>query len=243
MADEFWEQADVVEQFAAREPDHRLLKLIDACESPGSTRVLDLGCAGGRNAVFLAEHGLDVWALDASAAMVARTRERLRPVLGDEAAQRRVHHGRMDDLGVYADATFSLVVALGILHNARSRAEWERTISEVNRVLATEGRLLMQHFTPEVDMTGEGVRPTADDPDVYDGFPGGRVILFEREALDAAMKRYGFRTEVPSETVRVEAPPGRRVSTNALYRKEKPAPQRPSRGEREGAGVPPHASA
>jgi SAM-dependent methyltransferase len=220
MVDEFWEAPDVVEQFAARDPDHRLLVLIEGVDQPRTTRVLDLGCAGGRNVVLLAERGFDVWALDASAAMVAKTRERLAPVLGAALAEERVRHGRMSDLAAYPDGAFDLIVALGIFHNARSRPEWERAIAEVGRVLDTGGRLLVHHFTPEVDLTGEGVRPTGDDRDVYDGFPGGRVVLLDSEALDAAMREHGMVPVVASETVRVEAPPGRRVGVNALYRKE-----------------------
>lgn len=218
MPDEFWEQQEVVEQFAAREPDHRLARMIAEYDRPGEVRVLDLGCAGGRNTVFLAGHGFDVYAVDASAAMVERTRERLTPYFGEVEARRRVIRGNMDDLAGFATSSFDLMVALGIFHNARSKDEWQRAVAEAARVLKTGARLLLQHFTPEVDLTGEGVRRVSGEPDVYEGFPGGRVVLMEAPRLDARMAEHGFEPEVPSQTVRVEAPPGRRVSVNALYR-------------------------
>ena len=218
--DEFWNRPEVVDQFAAREPDHRLLELIPRFRRPAATRVLDLGCAGGRNAVLLAERGFDVWATDASTPMVERTRERLAAILGAEAAGTRVLLGRMDDLSRFPDRSFDLIVALGIYHNARSLAEWDRAIGETARVLNSGGRVLVNHFTPEVDLTGEGVRPVPGEQGLYDGFPGGRAVLLHTEELDAAMARYGLQPEVPSRTVRVEIEKGRRVSTNALYRQE-----------------------
>jgi SAM-dependent methyltransferase len=219
MRDEFWDRPEVVDQFAARDPDHRLVALVEDYERPAAVRVLDLGCAGGRNAVLLAERGFAIRAMDASPPMVARTRERLRPILGESAARNCVRVGQMDDLSEFDDGSFDLVVALGIYHNARSRAEWERAIAESARVLQPGGRVLVNHFTPEVDLTGEGVRAVADEPGVYEGFPGGRAVLLETEQLDAAMFLHGLRPEVPSVTVRVELEKGRRVSTNALYRK------------------------
>lgn len=220
MVDEFWERPEVVEQFAAREPDVRLSKLIERYERPASVRVLDLGCAAGRNAVLLAERGFDVHAMDASEAMVERTRERLAAVLGEAEARERVRRGRMDDLSGFADASFDLLVVLGVYHNARSREEWERAVAESARVLRPGGLLLLNHFTPEVDLTGEGVRPVPGEAGVYAGFPGGRAVLLEADALDAAVARHGLLPVVPSATVRVETDRGRRVSVNALYRRE-----------------------
>ena len=49
------------------------MELIEEYPDPSRVRVLDLGCAGGRNTVVLAERGFDLEALDASAAMVAKT--------------------------------------------------------------------------------------------------------------------------------------------------------------------------
>lgn len=217
--DSFWEQPDVVEQFASRAPDHRLLRLIDDYDDPTTTRVLDLGCAGGRNTVLLAERGFDVRALDASRSMVERTRTRLADVLGPEPARERVRVGSMDDLSVLSDSSFDLVVALGVYHGARSVAEWNRALAETARVLRAGGRLLVNHFTPEVDLTGEGVRPVMGEPGVYEGLPGGRSVLMDAIELDRAMAWHGLVPLVPSETVRVETERGRRVSVNALYRR------------------------
>lgn len=219
MTNPFWDQPETVERFADREPDHRLVRLADDVVDPGATRVLDLGCAGGRNTVLLAERGFDVWARDASEPMVERTRARVSPVLGREEAERRVRQGRMDDLGDFADATFDLVVALGLYQNATSVEEWRAAVDETARVLAPGGLLLVAHFTPEVDLTGEGTRPVADQPHVYEGLPGGRAVLVDASTLDAAMARRGLRPDEPSDTVRVETERGRRVTVNGLYRK------------------------
>jgi SAM-dependent methyltransferase len=217
MGDEFWEQSEVVEQFAAREPDHRLGRLADEYDRPGATRVLDLGCAGGRNTVFLAGRGFDVWATDASTAMVERTRERVTAALGPDAARQRIRVERMDDLSAFPDASFDLVVALGVYHNARSLAEWEVALAETVRVLRSGGRLLVNHFTPEVDLTGDGVWPVPGERRVYEGLPGGRTVLLGETALDAAVARHGLIPEIPSQTVTVATERGRRVSVNALY--------------------------
>lgn len=214
---EFWEDPERVERFASRPADHRLEALVGTYEDPFHVRVLDLGCAGGRNTELLAGLGFDVRALDASSAMVERTRERLVGLVGASEAAQRVVVGRMDDLSRYADASFDLVVALGILHSAASEAEWDRTASEVARVLRPGGRLLFNQFTPEVDLTGTGVRPVAGEPDVYEGFPSGRVVLLEAEALDRRWAGHGLFPVVASETVRAEVDGGRRVSVNALY--------------------------
>lgn len=217
----FWEQPEVVERFAARAPDHRLQRLLPTYVRPEAVRVLDLGCAGGRNTVFLAERHFDVYALDASAAMVAATRQQAAPLLGPEEAHRRITVGRMEDLSAFATAFFDLVVALGIYQNAASRTGWDQTIAETARVMRPGAEVLVAHFTPETDLTGEGVHPVPGEPDVYEGLPGGRAVLLDAAQLDAAFARHGLTPVVPSETVCVETETGRRVTVNAHYRKAK----------------------
>lgn len=214
---DFWNHPDRVERFAARAPDHRLVRLLEAHPAPEELRVLDLGCAGGRNTEYLVRRGAEAWALDAAEAMVTRTRERVAAVAGAEAAA-RVRVGRMDDLGAWADGAFDLVVALGVFHSARTWAEWGRAADEVARVLAEGGWLLFNQFTPAVDLTGEGVSPASGERRIYEGLPGGRAVLLEAAELDEAWAERGLRPVEPTETVRVELDQGgRRVSVNALY--------------------------
>src|SRR5215470_17863070 len=188
----FWESPENVARFAAREPDVRLTELLPSYEKPEAVRVLDLGCAAGRNAVLLASRGFDVEAVDSSSAMVAKTRERLAAILGEAEAARRVRVGRMDDLSFAGDGRYALVVALGIYHCAASRGEWDRALSETARVLAPGGRCLVSVFTPETDLTGKGIRPVPGEPDVYEGFENGRSFLVDAGGLDREMARFGL---------------------------------------------------
>ncbi len=213
----FWESPEVVQRFAGRDPDHRLSALAETLD-PGRDRVLDVGCAGGRNTVFLAGLGVHVESLDSSAAMVEETRRRLVPILGEDEARRRVRHGRMDDLSAWDSGSFDLVVALGIHQNAETMEEWDRAMAEAARVLRPGGRILVAHFTPDLDLTGDGVEPVVGEPHVYTGLRAGvRAVLLYADELDEAMARHGFRPRVPSETVVVELDRGRRATVNALF--------------------------
>jgi SAM-dependent methyltransferase len=216
--DEFWSRPEQVEKFAGRDPDHRLVEIVEEFPEPGATRVLDLGCAAGRNAAYLAERGFDVHALDASEAMVERTRERLAETLGPDEAARRVRVGTMDDLGAFADEAFGLVVALGILHQAGSEEEWGRTLSEVVRVLAPGGLLLVASFAPGTDLRGEGVRPVPGEAHAREMVGVGRLYLLDADELDRVMAERGLAPVAATETVTVDMDPGRRVVVNALYR-------------------------
>ncbi len=214
--DDFWEQPDVVARFASREADHRLVPLV-ADMAPG--RALDVGCAGGRNAVFLARSGWDVQAVDGSAAMVAETRRQLAEVLGQRTAAERVHRQPMDDLSRYGDASFDLVIGLGIYQNADRLSEWHRAVAETARVLKVGGLLLLAHFTPDVDLTGSGVQAVPGEPHVYAGMPRGRGVLFDATDLEEALAEHGLHPVTPSETVVVPTETGQRATVNALLRR------------------------
>ncbi len=219
VKNDFWESAENVARFAAREPDVRLTQLVPGFPEPGAVRVLDIGCAGGRNAVYLARLGFDVRALDASEAMVAETRRRLAAILGEVEGSRRARVGRMDDLGWAGDASFDLVIALGVYHCSQSRAEWDRALSESARVMAPGGRLLVSVFTPETDLTGRGIAPVPGEPHVYEGFESGRSVLVDAATLDAELARHGLACVVPTAIARPKVETGRRVSANGLYAK------------------------
>lgn len=216
-----WNDPEVVEMFATRDPDVRMLELLDSFAAPAETPVLDLGCAGGRNTVALAERGFDVYAVDAAPAMVERTRGRVAALLGMGEAERRVRLGRMEDLRYFADGFFRLVVALGVFQAVPALELWHRAVAETARTLRRGDLLLVSHFTPASDLTGEALCAVPGEPTVFEGLPGGgRAVLLDRGELDAAFAIHGFVPDVPSRTVEVTLDAGRRrVTTNALYRR------------------------
>ncbi len=198
--DPFWDRPEVVERFASRPPDDRMVALLSGL--PRTTRVLDLGCAAGRNTEWLAREGFDVYACDASETMVAHTRRRLRPYLGDAEANRRVVRCWMDRLSVFPSGSFDFVVALGIYQQAQSVEEWHRAVAETARVLRFSGRLLVQHFALGSQPWSEPFREV--EPYLFEAsFPEGlhrRLVLLDEATLDAWMARHGLVPEVPIRT-------------------------------------------
>jgi SAM-dependent methyltransferase len=215
----FWEEQEQVERFAAREPDHRLLALVERYEDPSATRVLDIGCAGGRNVELLASRGFDVFAVDISAAMVRRTRERAAAVFGEEEARRRVRRATMEDLSEFETGDFDLVVALGVFHVATTGKQWHNALSEAARVLAPGGIMLVSVFSNKTNPTGKGITPVEGEPNIYEGLRSGRHYLVGPEALDAEMARRGLMPVEKTDTVVVPLESGQRVTINAVYRK------------------------
>jgi len=215
----FWESEEAVERFAGKEPDVRLLELLHGHPDPGQVHVLDVGCAAGRNTVVLAERGFDVFAIDGSEAMVARTRERVARVLGSDEADRRVERGSMDDLSRFADASVHLLVALGVLHQATSESQWIGAISEMSRCAAQDAILLVAVWSPRSRPHGESIRRVAGEEHVYEGFHTGTHYLVEPPLLDSALASVGFEAVVPTDDVLVETEKGWRVTINGLYRR------------------------
>jgi SAM-dependent methyltransferase len=235
-----WDDPDTVAFFAARPPDHRLVALVEAGGVPCGARVLDLGCAGGRNTAYLTGLDVEVIAVDAEPAMVAATRARIAPFVGPEEAARRVQVARFDALDGLQDDAFELVLALGVLQNATGDAEFARGVREIARVLRPGGTVLVAHFSPASRPPDRALTRVAGSAHAYRGFFGDDpelpMVLHGAGELDAAFAAAGLAPVVPSDTVvapaagagshreaRARASGGTRVTVNAHYRKL-PAP-------------------
>jgi len=214
----FWERPETVAWFAARPPDARVVSLF--AERPRAARVLDLGCAAGRNADWLASAGFDVWALDASSAMVAHTRARLARHLGEEAAASRVRRGDMADLGAFADGSLDAVIAIGILPGARSWGAWRRAVAEVARVLVPGGELILTHFTPETGPDGPPLEAVPGEPHLYRRvFDERPALLLRRPELDAHLADHALEPLVETVEVPATTMDGHRTTLNGHFRK------------------------
>ena len=214
----FWEDDEQVQKFAEREPDHRFIEIIKIYPEPQKITVLDLGCAGGRNTVILAEKDFQFRALDASAAMIRKTCQRVSALIGPEKAAEWVRQGSMDDLSSFPDQFFDFIIALGVYHNALSQAQWDRALAESARVIKPGGRVLVSNFGPDSQPEGLPLIPHKNEPNVYDGFGPSPLYLIDAVSLDREMERFGFIPLQPTETVVTPTEKGRRVTINGLYK-------------------------
>ena len=219
MTAEFWEQPEIVGRFAARDPDHRLLGLVSRMATPARVRILDLGCAGGRNTEFLVRRGVSVRAADASAGMVRATRNRMTPWWSETVAADRVRQCAMTAIDEQGWRPFDAVLALGVLHCAASREEWDAALDALRRMIVPSGWVLVANHTPAFDPEGTGLTPVSGQPHLFDGSASGRSFLVSGPVLDREFARHGFRPLAPTETIRVATESGRRETVNALYRR------------------------
>jgi SAM-dependent methyltransferase len=214
---DFWQRPDIVEQFANRDPDHRLMAWCEAHRVQGLP-VLDIGCAGGRNTVYLAQQGADVHAIDASRAMVAKTRARLTDI-GITDVEARVVESSMTNMAHLADNAFDWVIALGVYHTASSFEAWQQAVRETARVLKPGGDLLFSQFAPGSAPGGSLLTPVAGQEHLFAG--NGRYhLLLTAAEVDSLLAQAGLLPVVETNTVDVNKGGSRRVSVNGHYRLE-----------------------
>jgi SAM-dependent methyltransferase len=151
-----WEYPDTVVFFREREPDVGLVGLVESGALPAGARALDLGCAAGRNAVYLAERGVPAVAVDTSAAMVATTSARLASFA--RSAPWRVLRRSMSSLDDQTTGPFALLLALDVLQNAPNEVVFWRALSHLARLAAPDARLMLQNFGPDSRPRGEPLR-------------------------------------------------------------------------------------
>jgi tellurite methyltransferase len=103
-------------------------------------RVLDSGCGGGRNLVYLLRRpDIEVYASDGDAAAVASVRAlaaELRPGLPSD----RVRHESVERPS-FADASIDVVISNAVLHFARDDAHFDAMVEAMWRLLRPGGML------------------------------------------------------------------------------------------------------
>lgn len=116
-----------------------------ALAGPRGGRVLELGAGSGRLALPLAARGLEVWAVDASTAMIDRLRakpgaDRVHPVVDDMAS---LTAAGLDD------GTFGVVLcAFNTLFNITDTGGQRRCLARARDLLGPDGRVVIEAFVP-----------------------------------------------------------------------------------------------
>ena len=117
-------------------------------------RVLDAGCGGGRNLVYLLRQGFDVSAIDRDAGAITEVRQlaaALAPNLS--ASQFRVE---CIEACSFPDASFDVVLSSAVLHFARDDEQFDAMVGAMWRVLTPRG-LLFCRLASSIGL--EGARP------------------------------------------------------------------------------------
>ncbi len=108
-------------------------------------RVLDAGCGGGRNLVYLLRRGFSVWAVDESADAIARVHQ-LVARLAPSAPVDRFRVEPVEALSL-PDESIDFIISSAVLHFARDDAHWTAMVSAMWRVLAPGGILFARLAT------------------------------------------------------------------------------------------------
>jgi len=148
--------------------------LLDSKIVPG-TRALDLGCGEGDFTELLARVGADVVGAEVAEAALARARA-AHPELTFALVP-------LDGPLPYEDGTFTLVWASEVIEHVADTARW---LSEVRRVLAPRGRLLLT--TPAHGRVGVALHGI----ERYSEPLGDHLHLYSRRSLVGLLSDFGF---------------------------------------------------
>ncbi len=204
----YWEeiyQGQGLKEFIHQQRLRLTLEMIDGICPPVGSRMLDVGCGAGIAATALAEKNYIVDAIDPVQVMVDLTRARARR----HGVESRVRSNVGDVCSLpFADDTFAIVVALGVLPWLPSIKE---PLDEMRRVLRSDGYMIVTmdnawalrwFFDP---LTNPILRPTVEfTKNIFRRF-GSEAHRSgwhpsSRARVDKAMKAAGIE-KVSSETL------------------------------------------
>jgi SAM-dependent methyltransferase len=180
-----WNAAGTVEAFSRSAPNATLMRFAEQERRAGS-RVLDIGCGAGRNAVPLANQGWHVLGLDLSRPMLDAAVERHRREPGGLLT---VAMATMDRLPA-ADASVDLVVAHGIWNLARSVVEFRTAVREAARVARPGAGLFV--FTFSRTTLPPDTEPRPGEHFVFTEFSGEPQCFLTAGQLLAELEAAGF---------------------------------------------------
>jgi SAM-dependent methyltransferase len=193
-----YDDEERLEALVYRQRHELALRWTDEVALPPGARILDVGCGAGYTAVALASRGYGVHALDVAPEMIALATTRAR------AAGLRALTAAVGDVYrlTLADASFDLVVALGVLPwleaEARALAEMARVLKRGGWLIVTADsaaplhRLIDPRATPWLAPLRRGIKRALGRDGGGDGLPPSR--RHHARALRALVRGAGLET-------------------------------------------------
>ena len=178
----FWEESykrtGSADTFGGGKPSAELYRLVNRL--PRGAKVIDLGCGEGRNALFLAENGLNVTAVDISDPGIDKLRH-----LADRKGLLVVTEVQDMREYIFKD-TYDLIVAHGCLHLIE-REYWMSLLDKIKTHTNPEGYNVIAVFTdkiPPPDDIKEFTVGLFHEGELFRFYEGWRIILKERYVFD-----------------------------------------------------------
>jgi SAM-dependent methyltransferase len=149
--------------------------------------VLELGCGTGRILVPVAENGVAIVGLDASADMLGIARAKLAACRADVRQRARLVRADMRDFELPERFRLVAIPYRAFLHNLDVEDQL-RTLERAREHLTTDGRLILNMFDPSVRLlaAGRSSRPLHDDKEIRHPRTGNRVVVREDFRYDLA---------------------------------------------------------
>lgn len=126
-------------------PSSEVMDWAEVLWAAGGRRVLDVGCGVGRHVIALARRGFHVTGCDVSSVGLARCRA----WLAREGLTATLSQHPMTELP-YPDRSFDGVLAFFVVYHA-TRAEIQRALAEVRRVLIPGGRFYVTFIARDAE--------------------------------------------------------------------------------------------
>lgn len=177
--------------------------------APGM-RVMDAGCGGGRNLVYLLRQRYDVCGNDANPDAIAEVRALAAHLAPGGACDFRLEAIEHTS---FPDAHADVVIASAVLHFARDEAHWTTMLDALWRVVRPPGGLFMARLASTIGIEGQ-VQPRGGRhyllPD------GSERYLVDADILLTATARLGGTLVDPIKTTIVH---GQRAMTTWVVRR------------------------
>lgn len=173
---EFWNKSETRDQFQNRNVSKYITDEIDKLDS--DLKVIDIGCGGGRYSRYVKQKGMFVIAIDKYSNMATS-------LLEDNIT---FMQGCIDNLPIQ-DNMFDIILSIGVIHNAVTLEEYEKSISEMHRILKENGKVIFSVFTNDVitdDLTFVGNSR-------YEINERQPMVLLSKKEIDDLFVKYGFK--------------------------------------------------
>jgi len=180
--------------------------------SPGM-RILDAGCGGGRNLVYLLREGYEVYAADSHAQAVDSVRSLAR-VLAPALPESNFRVEAVENMS-FDDACADVVISSAILHFAHDDAHFESMLRGSWRVLKPGG-LFFCRLASTIGIESQVERIQGRRHRLPDG---SERFLVDEALLDSIAERLGAELADPLKTTIVQ---NQRSMTTWVLRKKQP---------------------